>query len=92
MPKRDVAKRQTTTKDELIGYVQDFWRNRLTEECNTFIDHVFKVIPIVREMDGRASGNIPKKLFNESSRGRSMRYFNNKLQTPECQQVLERLV
>lgn len=47
-----------TTKDELIGGITQFWQTRMTaEKCTTYINHLQKVVPIVIEREGRASGH-----------------------------------
>jgi hypothetical protein len=33
------------------------------ETCNRYIDHNFKVVPVIVLMGGRATGDVPKKLF-----------------------------
>lgn len=35
------------------------------EKCVTYIDHVFKVVPVCILMRGSAKGDVPGKLFNE---------------------------
>lgn len=45
------------TKDELANGITTFWRTRMTrDKCNRYIDHLAKVIPVVIEREGRASG------------------------------------
>ena len=80
--KRYLSKRDPTTKASLVQYTQEFWQNELTiETCNVYIDHIFKVVPIVLLMNGRATGDIPRKVFKEPSRGKSIQYFQQQLST-----------
>ena len=83
--KRYLSKQETTMKAELVRHTLEFWSNLSPETCNTYIDHVYKVVPVVILMGGRATGDVPKKLCSESSRGRSIQYFAQQLQK-ECQQ------
>jgi hypothetical protein len=94
MLKRHFTKGEPKTKDELMAVILAFWENELIPEvCNNFIDHIYKVVPVVKQIKGRASGDLPKKLFcSDSSGGRSIGYFDTKLQTPELQYVLDTLI
>lgn len=49
------------------------------EKCCAYIDHVYKVVPVCVLMKGNATGDVPKKLFSERSRGKSIGHFNNLL-------------
>ena len=44
-------------KEELIKGIKDFWQTVSVAKCNKYVDHIFKVLPIVVERDGRASGH-----------------------------------
>ena len=47
-----------TTKEELLAGITRFWRERMTaEKCEVYINHLKKVVPIVIERGGRASGH-----------------------------------
>jgi hypothetical protein len=90
---RSVANKEAKTKEELMQHIWEFWDNELTTEaCNALIDHVYKVVPVVQEIEGRATRDIPDKLFTESAHGKSMEYFDAKLRTPEVQRLLQTLV
>ena len=54
MLKRRLAKQNLQTKDDL--------ENAL-ETCNSFIDHLFKVVSTVILILGRATADIPRKVF-----------------------------
>lgn len=93
MLKRRVSKSNPKTKDELVQYCLDFWNNDLTPEvCTRFIEHNYKVVPLTVEIEGKATGDLPKKLFRESSEGRSLEYFADKLKTDESREKLSRLI
>lgn len=49
------------------------------EKCCAYIDHVYKSVPVCVLMKGNATGDVPKKLFSERSRGKSIGHFNNLL-------------
>ena len=46
-----------STKAELINGIKTFWRSVDVGKCNIYIDHISKVLPIVVERNGRASGH-----------------------------------
>ena len=47
-----------TTKDKLLGGIWRFWRERMTvEKCQKYINHLQKVMPIVIQREGAASGH-----------------------------------
>lgn len=46
-----------STKEELVNAIKTFWTRLTVAKCNRYIDHLYKVIPIVLERDGRASGH-----------------------------------
>ncbi|KAK6192104.1 hypothetical protein SNE40_003642 [Patella caerulea] len=81
MLKRYVSKNNPTTKEELCNYCQDFWYNVLTRDiCNRFIDHMYKVVPVVVVVGGKATADMPKRLFgSERSFGKDSNHFNQKL-------------
>ena len=84
--KRYVSRAGPTTKDELIRVINEFWENTMTVElCNRYIDHVFKVAPVVVLLEGKATGDVPNRLFPENSTGKSFQYFNGLLQNPDVQ-------
>lgn len=92
MLKRYVSKKDPTTKAELVQYCQQFWNEELTPQvCCRFIEHNFKVVPIAFQIGGKATGDLPKKLFKESSEGKSIDHFVNVLATEEVNKKLERL-
>lgn len=46
------------TKDELVQGISNFWTERVTpEKCRKYISHLQKVVPIVIERQGKASGH-----------------------------------
>ena len=46
------------TKEELINGIERFWNERVdAENCTKYIGHLQKVLPIVVERQGKASGN-----------------------------------
>ena len=46
-----------TTKDELLSGITRFWQERMTaEKCTTYINHLQKVVPLIVQREGRASG------------------------------------
>ena len=47
-----------TTKEDLLAGITRFWRERVTaEKCTTYINHLKKVVPLVIQREGRASGH-----------------------------------
>jgi hypothetical protein len=42
-------------------------------------------LPIALDIGGQATGDLPRKVFPERSRHRSLKYFAEKLQQPEFQ-------
>ena len=84
--KRYVARVGPSTKAELVRVINDFWDNTMTIDlCNSYIDHVYKVAPVVVLREGKATGDFPNRLFPENSTGKSFQYFNRQLQNPETQ-------
>ena len=52
-----VARDVPTSQNELVQSIVKFWNSHLTvEQCNRYIDHVFRVIPKVIEAKGSFSG------------------------------------
>ena len=48
-----------TTKEDLLAGITRFWRERVTaEKCKTYINHLKKVVPLVIQREGRASGHL----------------------------------
>lgn len=87
--KRQVSKRYPSTKEELAQYIEEFWLTEMTpENCSKYIDHVFKVAPVVVSVGGKATADIPGRLFKESSSGKSMQYFHEQLCTPALRERL----
>ena len=70
-----------------------FWCEKMTkEQCNLYIDHIYKVAPVCVVMNGTATGHLPDKIFRERSRGKSFTYFSNKMKTdPDVVQRLKGL-
>lgn len=46
-----------SSKRELVDGIIKFWNTVCIAKCNKYIDHVFKVLPIVIQRGGRASGH-----------------------------------
>lgn len=90
--KRYISKQEPRTKEELINAIEAFWGEKMTvEQCNRYIDHMFKVAPTVVAMRGKATGDIPKKLFPESSDGKSFKYFSELAMAESVQQKILQL-
>ena len=90
--KRHVYKKNCRSLEQLTFAICDFWDNELTvERCNRFIDHVYKVAPVCVLMNGSATGNVPDKLFKESSAGKSFVHFNDLLNRPDVQEQCKSL-
>ena len=90
--KRHVAKVQPHNKDELIQSIHEFWNTVLTPElCIRYIDHIFKVVPLVVKMKGKAMGDIPKRLFRMCSEGKDLPYFVNLLETDNIERKFKAL-
>jgi len=53
--KRYLSKQEPTTKAELVRHTLEFWSNLSPETCNKYIDHLYKVVPVVILMSGRLS-------------------------------------
>ena len=84
--KRHVSRVSPTTKADLITTIDNFWNTTMTVElCNRYIDHIYKVVPVCVLLEGKATGDVPNKLFPERSEGKSFTYFNDKLKVPEVQ-------
>ena len=47
---------KASNKMELINGILKFWRNLDIGKCNTYINHLRKVLPAVVEREGRATG------------------------------------
>lgn len=43
-------------QEELLNGIVEFWNGLTVEQCNKYIDHLYKVVPKVIEKDGNASG------------------------------------
>ena len=47
-----------SNKEELVNGIVKFWTQKVdVEKCNRYINHIPKVLPIIVERDGRASGH-----------------------------------
>lgn len=91
--KRCVTRVGPTTKDELIRVINEFWDTTIMVElCNRYINHVFKVAPVVILLDGKATGEIPNRIFPEDSDGKSFEYFNGLLRNPDIQAWANKLL
>lgn len=91
--KRHLAWKQPRSKEELQECIHFFWDNVMTIElCNRYIDHVFKVAPVEFKMNGKASGDLPNRLFNERSEGKDMQYFSHLMSREEMDLKLRRLI
>ena len=44
------------TKEELVDGIEHFWQNLNAEKCTEYINHLQKVMPVVLERNGKASG------------------------------------
>ena len=92
MLKRYVAKKDPTTKNELVDSCNEFWYNELTPEvCRRFVEHNYKVVPLVVALGGKGTGDLPQKLLKERSEGKSIGHFVNVLGTEEVNEKLQRL-
>jgi len=79
-------------KAELVWHTLEFWSNLSPETYNKYIDHLYKIVPVVILMGGRATCDVPKKLYSESSRGRSIQYFVQQLQKEGKQKKFDLLL
>lgn len=90
--KREVAEKEPKTKEELVQVISSFWDETLTTRlCNRYIDHTFKVAPVCVLLGGKATGDIPRKVLKESSKGKSFAYFANLLESEEKKEEVELL-
>ncbi|KAH3782982.1 hypothetical protein DPMN_160907 [Dreissena polymorpha] len=82
---RIVAPSEPKPKEELVRAIQTFWNSHMTvEQCNMYIDHLFKVVPICIRMNGCATGDTPNRVVSRhGSRGKSIQFFENLLDTNE---------
>ena len=56
--KHHIRKRvKPSIKDELVAGIHEFWKTVDWRKCERYINHVHKVIPIVIERKGKASGH-----------------------------------
>jgi len=47
-----------SAKSELLSGITWFWQERMTaEKCTKYIEHLQKVVPLVGQREGRASGH-----------------------------------
>lgn len=88
--KRNIARSEPKTKNELLQCIQKFWIEEMTtEQCNMYIDHIYKVVPACILMKGAATAKVPNFLFRERSREKSIAYFNQKV--TEDEEVRQRI-
>lgn len=92
--KRNISKRDPTTKDQLVQYINDFWTNVLTvEKCNVYIDHIYKTAPVVILAKGKPTHDLPKRIFGQlKSSGKSIAYFERKLEEPDIKMRVKKWV
>ena len=45
------------TEQQLVKGIKDFWNTVGTAKCNRYINHIDKMMPIVIEREGKASGH-----------------------------------
>ena len=90
--KRHVSRRNPTTKDELSQFCREFWDQEMTPDiCTRFIEHNYKVVPLTVKIGGKPTGDLPKKLFKDSSEGKDISYFASVLETEEAKEKILRL-
>lgn len=90
--KRYVVRIQPHNKDELIQTIQEFWTSTMTVElCNRYINHVFKVAPVVMKIDGKATGDLPNRLFNDRSEDKDLKHYVELLNTEDMSRKLKNL-
>ena len=89
MPKRRLAQQNLKTNNHLEKAIKHFWSTVLrVERCNKYIDHLYKVIPTVILIGGHATADLPRKIFPERSRGKSIKHFNEQLEDRQfCQKI-----
>ena len=49
--------KEAKDKEELVKGIKDFWATVTAEKCKKYINHLSKVVPIIVERNGRASGH-----------------------------------
>ena len=55
--KRAVGRDGPMTQDELVASILRFWKSHLTiDQCNRYINHIYRVIPAVISAEGGYSG------------------------------------
>ena len=59
--------------------------------CCRLFEYNYKVVPIASKIGGKATADLPKKLFKESSEGKIISHFVNILADKEVQEKLQRL-
>ena len=93
--KRVVAKQNPTTLDQLEMYCQQYWDTVMTpEKCTSYIDHLYKVVPLVVTVAGKAMADLPGKLYPkyDCSIGLSISHYENLIHTSEYQLKLGKLL
>lgn len=90
--KCSVAKAEPRTKEELLDAINTFWLQKMTiEQCNRYIDHIYKVAPVCIALNGKATGDLPNVIFRERSEGKSFQYFSDLMKTDEYKDKIVRL-
>ncbi|KAK3106818.1 hypothetical protein FSP39_000486 [Pinctada imbricata] len=90
--KASVSKKNPRNKDELVSAITEFWGKTMTKDkCTKYIDHIYKVVPVCVFVNGKPTCDLPNRIFEEPSLGKSISYFNEKLNTLEMYQKAIRL-
>ena len=50
------SRKKPFNKEELVEGILEFWQTVTWEKCTKYINHLHKVLPVVIERNGRASG------------------------------------
>lgn len=87
-----VDKLQPRTEVQLIEAIQAFWNSRATPiQCRKYIEHNFKTVPVCYELEGRATGDTPKKLIAFDSLGSSIKECYTHIQLPKNKQIIRNM-
>ena len=64
------------------------------EKCTSYIDHLYKVVPLVVTVAGKATADLPGKLYPkyDHSIGLSISHYENLIHTPGYQLKLGKLL
>ncbi|KAH3714651.1 hypothetical protein DPMN_057340 [Dreissena polymorpha] len=66
--KRVIAKDEPKTKEDVIIAITRVWKENLTDElCGRYIHHDYKVTSIEVAMNGKATCDVPNRMFPELS-------------------------